>query len=135
MNPKIDSEISRYGDVSGYIGSRYAKPATQNHFDKIPNLPVSIPGGANNSTISRDRVETTNIQIDSENATQFNNELHYNNGTVQVDIDNAGIVITRAGKTLTINPTLLTQNMNIIEIDVCSAGVAKKMLIIGSVPY
>ena len=38
----------------------------RNHFDKIPNLPVSIPSGANNSTISRDRVETTNIQIDSE---------------------------------------------------------------------
>lgn len=65
----------------------------------------------------------------------FNNELHYNNGIVTVDIDGNGIVIQKSGKSLTINPSLITQNMGLIEIDVCSGGVTKKMLILASAPY
>lgn len=64
----------------------------------------------------------------------FNNELHYDDGTTTIDIDGNGIVIDR-GYTLTINPGLITQNMGLVEIDVCSGGVAKKMLIIASDPY
>jgi hypothetical protein len=64
----------------------------------------------------------------------FNNELHYDDGTTTIDIDGNGIVIDR-GYTLTINPGLITQNMGLVEIDVCSGGVAKKMLIIASAPY
>jgi len=71
----------------------------------------------------------------SSSVTPFNNELHYNNGIVTVDIDGNGIVIQKSGKSLTINPSLITQNMGLIEIDVCSGGVAKKMLIIASDPY
>lgn len=66
--------------------------------------------------------------------TLFNNELHYDDGTTTIDIDGNGIVIDR-GNTLTINPALITQNMGLVEIDVCSGGVAKKMLIIASAPY
>jgi hypothetical protein len=64
----------------------------------------------------------------------FNNELHYDDGTTTIDIDGNGIVIDR-GNTLTIDPALITQNMGLVEIDVCSGGVAKKMLIIASAPY
>jgi hypothetical protein len=64
----------------------------------------------------------------------LNNELHYDDGTTTIDIDGNGIVIDR-GYTLTINPGLITQNMGLVEIDVCSGGVAKKMLIIASDPY
>jgi hypothetical protein len=66
--------------------------------------------------------------------TLFNNELHYDDGTTTIDIDGNGIVIDR-GNTLTIDPALITQNMGLVEIDVCSGGVAKKMLIIASAPY
>jgi hypothetical protein len=64
----------------------------------------------------------------------FNNELHYDNGTTTIDIDGNGIVIDR-GYTLTIDPALITHNMGLVEIDVCSGGVAKKMLILASAPY
>lgn len=68
------------------------------------------------------------------NFNPFNNQLHYDDGTTTVDIDGDGIVIDR-GNTLTINPALITQNMGIVEIDVCSGGVAMKMLILASAPY
>lgn len=68
------------------------------------------------------------------NFNPFNNQLHYDDGTTTIDIDGDGIVIDR-GYTLTINPSLITQNMGLVEIDVCSGGVAKKMLILASAPY
>jgi hypothetical protein len=68
------------------------------------------------------------------NFNTFNNQLHYDDGTTTVDIDGNGIVIDR-GYTLTIDPALITHNMGLVEIDVCSGGVTKKMLILASAPY
>lgn len=135
-NAKIEREVSGFGDVSGYRGSRYASPSTQSHFDKIPNVPVVIPSrpSAGSPIIPRYMIEG-GARSSSQSDSDFNNEIHYSDGTTTIDIDGSGIVITRAGKSLTINPALITQNMGIVEIDVCSGGVAKKMLIIGSAPY
>jgi hypothetical protein len=66
----------------------------------------------------------------------FNNQLHYNDGVRTIDIDGSGIVMSSTGAaTLTITPSLITHNMSLVEIDVCSGGVAKKMLILASAPY
>lgn len=108
-------------------------------FDRVPNVPVTIPAAPSNRNplLSRGRLEPSMqpAAAAGEEAQPFDNELHYDDGTTQVDIDGSGIVITRAGKTLTINPALISQNMGLVEIDVCSSGVAKKMLIIASAPY
>lgn len=106
-------------------------------FDRVPNVPVTIPAAPSNRNqlIARHRIEGARTVSAADETAPFNNELHFDDGTTQVDIDGSGIVITRAGKTLTINPALISQNMGLVEIDVCSAGVAKKMLIIASAPY
>lgn len=53
-------------------------------------------------------------------------------------ISEAGVITVydaSGNKTLTIDPELVTQNMSIREIDVCDAGVAKKMLVLASATY
>lgn len=62
-------------------------------------------------------------------------ELHYNDGTTTVDIAGTGINITYAGHSLVVDPTLITQNMSVRTINVCSGGISKSMLIIGSAPF
>jgi len=59
-------------------------------------------------------------------------------GTTSLAVTNISNTVTitgTSGATLTVNKSLLTQNMTLREIDVCSGGVAKKMLIIASAPY
>lgn len=86
------------------------------------------------------------------------NELHYNDGSVQIDIDGWGVKVANlsagngdyvglnwngwfmayngaANKTLTLKASDVTHDMGIKEIDVCDAGVAKKMLVLASAPY
>lgn len=46
-----------------------------------------------------------------------------------------GLKITSNTNTATFAFSNLTKNMSFIEIDVCSANVAKKMLVLGSAPY
>jgi hypothetical protein len=55
-----------------------------------------------------------------------------------VDIDNTNSVSFTnnvLSKKIVMNFNNITQNMGIKEIDVCSSGVAKKMLILASDPY
>lgn len=70
-------------------------------------------------------------QVSSGTAT----ELHFNNGTVTIDIDGNGINITRAGNSLVIDPTLITHNMTVRAINVCNSGSPGQMLVVGSAPY
>jgi len=51
------------------------------------------------------------------------------------NLSNTVTITGTGGATLTVNKSLLTQNMTLREIDVCSGGVAMKMLIIASAPY
>ena len=55
-------------------------------------------------------------------------------GTVYVSLTLSSIEMYGA-KQLLISESALTKNMSIREIDVCDAGVAKKMLVIASAPY
>lgn len=60
------------------------------------------------------------------------------NGTTNLAVTNISNTVTitgSGGATLTIDKTLLNHNMTLMEIDVCSGGVAKKMLILASAPY
>jgi hypothetical protein len=59
-------------------------------------------------------------------------------GTTTLAVTNISNTVTitgNGGATLTIDKTLLNYNMTLREIDVCSGGVTKKMLILASVPY
>lgn len=56
-------------------------------------------------------------------------------GSVEVTLDSAGILLENASNTLTLASSALTENMSIIEIDVCDSGTPKKMLLVGSAPY
>jgi len=96
--------------------------------------PPSIKVGDTKTNMLSGKDSLYGSLFSSVSSTPFNNELHYDDGTTTVDIDGNGIVIDR-GNTLTINPALITQNMGIVEIDVCSGGVARKMLILASAPY
>ena len=96
--------------------------------------PPSIKVGDTKTNMLAGKDSLYNPSFESSSSTPFNNELHYDDGTTTIDIDGNGIVIDR-GYTLTIDPALITHNMGLVEIDVCSGGVAKKMLIIASAPY
>ena len=54
--------------------------------------------------------------------------------TIHVQADGK-IVIDNGANTLTVDPSDITADMTIREIDVCDGGTAKQMLIIGSAPY
>jgi len=109
--------------------------AAMHAMDKIkvnPPKPIEKPESVKVGDIKTNMLSGKDTLTPSFNP--FNNELHYDDGTTTVDIDGNGIVIDR-GYTLTINPALITHNMGLVEIDVCSGGVAKKMLILASAPY
>lgn len=111
--------------------------AAMHAMDKIkvnPPKPVEQPPSIKVGDIKTNMLAGKDSFYSTAFTTPFNNELHYDDGTTTVDIDGNGIVIDR-GYTLTINPALITHNMGLVEIDVCSGGVAKKMLILASAPY
>jgi hypothetical protein len=59
-------------------------------------------------------------------------------GTTNLAVTNISNTVTitgTSGATLTVDNSLLTHNMTLREIDVCSGGTTKKMLILASVPY
>jgi len=84
-------------------------------------------------------------------------ELHFNNGTVQIDIGpldgiffqyipngntvevtpTGGLIVTdgTTGFEIDLGTSAITHNMGIQTIDVCDAGVAKSMLVIGSATF
>jgi hypothetical protein len=83
------------------------------------------------------------------------NELHYDDGDTIIDIDGAGIRLQRptedfellidadgvhimntdTGKEILIDPALITEDMGIVEDDVCDSGTARRRLIIASAPF
>jgi hypothetical protein len=109
-----------------------------------------VPGTS--TTISRKPRGRIRIGIqpaaNGQNLTTQLNELHFRyyldqsdpNSTLlkSVDIDNTNSVSFTnnvLSKKIVMNFNNITQNMGIKEIDVCSSGVAKKMLILASDPY
>jgi len=54
---------------------------------------------------------------------------------IELDPAGGGIIFDNSSFVLNISSAALTKNMAIKEIDVCVAGVAKKMLVIASDPY
>jgi len=72
---------------------------------------------------------TDNVTLD------FVGGLIVNIGGVQVTISGAGIIVDNGTNTLTVNPSLITADMTVREIDVCDGGVTKQMLIVASAPY
>jgi hypothetical protein len=93
-----------------------------------------IPGSVDRITISDSNVIITYASSASAGAST---ELHYNTSPVQIDIDGNGIVVTNLsnGKKLTINPSLITHDMGIRTISICSSGTTKSMDILASAPY
>lgn len=76
---------------------------------------------ANDITIDSNGIKV--LAASSANYTKITNE-----GLIQVFNDTDT-------KLLTIDPALITETMSIREIDVCSGGVAMKMLVLASAPY
>ena len=116
----------------GMTNTEIAAMHAMNKIKVNPPKPIEQPPSIKVGDIKTDILSGKDTL--TSNFKSFNNELHYDDGTTTIDIDGNGIVIDR-GYTLTINPGLITQNMGLVEIDVCSGGVAKKMLIIASAPY
>jgi len=131
LNTALMKKQQGRGMTNTEISAMHAMDKIKVNPPKPIEQPPSIKVGdtKTNMLAGKDSLYGTSFQ------TPFNNELHYNNGIVTVDIDGNGIVIQKSGKSLTINPSLITQNMGLIEIDVCSGGVTKKMLILASAPY
>jgi len=82
-----------------------------------------------------DRIHTA--QEPSASAALQANELHFKNGTVQIDIDGNGVVVKNVsnGKSVTITPSSITHDMTIQTISVCVGGVSKSMDILASAAY
>jgi hypothetical protein len=115
-----------------------------------PEKKLKVPGTS--TTISRKPRGRIRIGIqpaaNGQNLPTPLNELHFRyyvdqtdpNSTLlkSVDIDNTNSVSFTnnvLSKKLVMGFSEITQNMGIKEIDVCSGGVAKKMLILASDPY
>lgn len=125
-----------------------------NPFSKIPDISVSIP----NNPVKLPQVRSQNEFI-KDFIPQIHNTLGRDvdvgpsvelkgylkvagtttlSGTTNLGVTNISDTVTitgSSGATLTVDKTLLTHNMTLREIDVCSGGVTKKMLILASVPY
>lgn len=91
-----------------------------------------------------DRIHTLQEPHAGGEASTFNNELHFENSHVKIDIDGGGIAITNkdANDPLTgnpavlfIDPSLLTHDMGIRSIGYYDAGVPKTIDIIASASY
>lgn len=80
------------------------------------------------------------LTVDTIYNTTFNGDAIYgstlNVATVSTtDLVTDALTIYNSGSTFQILSSSVTRNMSIKEIDVCSGGVAKKMLIVASDPY
>lgn len=125
----------------------------QDPFDRIPTPPVALPGG-NSFTPGQEPAKLVpdyaieNLQPRSENEDQSGGttaeELHFNNGTIAIDIDANGVVLTNlstndtisllpsgafeifdssSGNSAVINPSdMLYGNYAMNEFTVCNSG-------------
>jgi len=134
LNTALMKKQQGRGMTNTEIAAMHAMDKIKVNPPKPIEQPPSIKIGDTKTNMLAGKDSLYSPSFESSSSTPFNNELHYDDGTTTVDIDGNGIVIDR-GNTLTINPALITQNMGIVEIDVCSGGVARKMLILASAPY
>ncbi len=99
-------------------------------------LADSATGNSELSTTSLN-IQTLDGSIAQLNPNFFSIHDGATGSQIYLDPVSDGIVFNNNvnGKTLQIAPGDLSKNMSIKEIDVCSGGVAKKMLVIASDPY
>lgn len=152
-NPDVNLEVARAKRAQGR-GLKNSEIGALARADRAAVRPVSNnyrPLGVIISQVN-DRIHTLQ---DIPFGGGQSNELHYNRGGVRIDIDgdgidaentslrfrvnftNGSIAITSisSSKSIVIDSALLTHDMSIREIDVCEAGVAKKMLVLASAAY
>lgn len=86
----------------------------------------------NNNSLTIDTIDGSSAQYSSNIAVVSDGAT---GALIELDPAGDGIYYGYGGKNFEVQGTLLTQSMSIKEIDVCVAGVAKKMLVIASDPY
>lgn len=133
-NELLNTALMKKQQGRGMTNTEIAAMHAMNKIKVNPPKPIEQPPSIKVGDTKTNMLSGKDTLYPNSFGNLFNNELHYDDGTTTVDIDGNGIVIDR-GYTLTIDPALITHNMGLVEIDVCSGGVAKKMLIIASAPY
>ena len=134
-----------------HVISQFTVPKTLNPInDFVPTFKLERPQGDGSTTQSSSYVEGGAYSAVGSNGkvglvvkhstyttpTTYPTELRAVNGSTSVKLDSTGLIITAStGNTCTVNFAGITRSLSIREIDVCDAGTAKKMLILGSAPY
>jgi hypothetical protein len=88
-------------------------------------------GGSSNGT-GEVHLNANGYQVDVDTS----NYVRVTNSTQYVGLDPVnGLAVVRGGNSVTIPFAGITRNITLKEIDVCSNGAAKKMIIVASDPY
>ena len=160
MQTKHNATIALLETIEGSLGidvhvvaPKIKPPSQKSHAHAAK--PKSLPKGKI-KIVSRPDALAAQIASMFGSGTANASQLHYKGTNLQIDIDGNGIKLINlttgsyvyiyatgfveikngaTSKTLQLDPTLITQDMTVREIDVCSGGVAKKMLIVASAPY
>jgi hypothetical protein len=79
---------------------------------------------------------TTSISINSTGVRVVGGSVAVVTGSTSITMGSTGFTMSNAsGKTCQILFGALTYDISVREIDICDAGVSKKMLVVGSAPY
>jgi hypothetical protein len=118
-----------------------------NPFSNFPDNPVRLPQVRSQNEFIKDFIPQIYSPLQKDVDVGPNIELKGYlkvagtttlSGTTNLAVTNISNTVTitgTSGATLTVDKSLLTHNMTLREIDVCSGGTTKKMLILASVPY
>lgn len=99
----------------------------QDPFDRIPTPPLSLPGGIGvtpgqepSKLVPDYAIENLSTRGENEDTSGSTtaNELHFNNGTIAIDIDASGVVLTN----LSTNDTISLLPSGAFEISDSSSG-------------
>lgn len=115
-------------------GVTLTNAASNNYVRFTANAQLEVHNPTNNKSIVIDPTLLANtITIDANGIKVLN---AVSNNYTRIAADGVITVYDASGlKTLTIDPESVTRDMSIREIDICDGGVAKKMLILASLPY
>jgi hypothetical protein len=79
---------------------------------------------------------TTSISINSTGVRVVGGSIAVVTGSTSITMGSTGFTMSNAsGKTCQIFFGALTYDISVREIDICDAGISKKMLVVGSAPY
>jgi hypothetical protein len=128
-NTLVRTRASNESPSVGSEGAAIDVPGSDGKLNKVPKHSTWAPPSTYPSLVRAGASGANVTQMDGDEILARNN-----GGSIYVAITASRIEMFGANELL-IDESDLTHNMSIKEIDVCVAGVAKKMLVIASDPY